>query len=170
MEIRGDFDQSYQNLTNRTKQYTFSFVSCQRGKYLYPLANCPMVQFVNPMVKTTSFTSWLQGELKTRDWTISQFARRSRISDAHLSRLLAGTRKPGVEALSAIAQALDLPLTVVYRYAGLLPIANGDQSNLEQEWLHIFRKATDSKQKEELLAYARFTLQQMQTRTTGPEK
>lgn len=137
---------------------------------MYPLANYPVVKFAHPMAKTIPFTSWLQGELQTREWTISQLARRSKISDAHLSRLLAGTRKPGVEALSAIAEAFDLPLTVVYRYAGLLPRSNEEQSILEQEWLHIFNKTKDSQQKEELLAYARFMLKQMQTRTSGPEK
>lgn len=111
-----------------------------------------------------SFTSWLQGELKTRNWSISQFARRSRISDAHLSRLLAGTRKPGVEALSAIAKALELPVALVYQHAGLLPIQADEHNDFEQEWMHILQRMKTKEQRQELLELARFFSKQIQDR------
>jgi transcriptional regulator with XRE-family HTH domain len=55
-------------------------------------------------------------------------ARRSQISDSHISRLVAGGRKPGNEAAKAIARAFRLPPEEVMRQAGLLPPKNANLS------------------------------------------
>lgn len=125
---------------------------------------CLVVDFPLLVAKPEVFSTWLQGELKRRDWSISHLSRKSKISDAHLSRLLSGSRKPGVEALMAIAQALDLPIALVYRRAGLLPPTGDEPDTLEQEWLHVFRKTRSQQEQQELLEHARFMLQQIQAR------
>lgn len=123
-------------------------------------------QVVDSVVLMTKpdFPIWLQGELQLRGWSISELSRKSKISDAHLSRLLSGGRKPGVEALIAIAQALELPVALLYRQAGLLPPVNDGLITVEQEWLHVFRQALDPQEQQELLEHARFALRQIRSR------
>lgn len=68
-----------------------------------------------------SFSEWVQAELNSRGWDQAELARRSKISDAHISRIVSGGRKPGPDSLNAIARAFRLPPDEVYRHAGLLP-------------------------------------------------
>lgn len=77
----------------------------------------------------------MQSELASRGWDQAELARRSHISDAHISRLVAGGRKPGNESAKAIARAFRLPPEEVMRHAGILPPKNvnltvGDRRNL----------------------------------------
>lgn len=71
-----------------------------------------------------SFGEWVQAELNSRGWDQAELARRSRISDAHISRLVTGGRTPGQEAAKAIARAFRLPPEDVLRHAGILPPKN----------------------------------------------
>lgn len=68
-----------------------------------------------------TFVEWLQAELKTRDWTQADLARRSRVSQTHLSRIMNDMRKPGPDALVSIARALRIPPEDVFRQAGIIP-------------------------------------------------
>lgn len=76
------------------------------------------------MTDTLSFSDWIQAELDIRGWDQAELARRSQISDSHISRLVSGGRKPGQESVKAIARALRLPPEDVMRQAGLLPPRN----------------------------------------------
>lgn len=78
------------------------------------------------MADTMSFGEWIQAELNSRGWDQAELARRSKISDAHISRLVTGGRKPGQEATKAIARALRLPPEEVMRQAGILPPKNAN--------------------------------------------
>lgn len=68
-----------------------------------------------------TFVEWLQAELRVRDWTQADLARRSRVSQTHLSRIVNGSRKPGPEALVSIARALRIQPEEVFRQAGIIP-------------------------------------------------
>lgn len=68
-----------------------------------------------------TFVEWLQAELKARDWTQADLARRSRVSQTHLSRIMNDMRKPGPEALVSIARALRIPPEEAFRQAGIIP-------------------------------------------------
>jgi transcriptional regulator with XRE-family HTH domain len=76
------------------------------------------------MAETLTFGEWVQAELNSRGWDQAELARRSNISDAHISRLVTGGRQPGQEAAKAIARALRLPPEDVMRQAGILPPKN----------------------------------------------
>lgn len=87
------------------------------------------------MAEIMSFGDWIQAELNIRGWDQAELARRSKISDAHISRLVTGGRKPGQEAAKAIARALRLSPEDVMRQAGILPPKNvnlsaGDRRDL----------------------------------------
>lgn len=71
-----------------------------------------------------SFSDWIQAELDSRGWDQAELARRSQISDSHISRLVSGGRKPGQDSVKAIARAFRLPAEDVMRQAGILPPKN----------------------------------------------
>lgn len=73
-----------------------------------------------PMGNLQEFAEWLQGELNKREWDQTELARRARISQGQISRVISGTRGLGPDACRAIARALDLPEEFVFRKAGLL--------------------------------------------------
>jgi transcriptional regulator with XRE-family HTH domain len=74
------------------------------------------------------FSEWLQEELNNREWTQADLVRKSKLSQGQISRLINGTRGPGVETCQSIATAFSLPVETVMQKAGLLstPEAQSD--------------------------------------------
>ena len=82
------------------------------------------------------FTDWVQNELNKRNWSHADLARRSGITQTHISRIMSQMRKPGPDALLNIAKAFQIAPEEVMRRAGLLPSsANAllDEQQLLQE-------------------------------------
>lgn len=71
------------------------------------------------------FASWLEGQLRERGWSRSEFARRGGISSSMVDKVITGFNEPGLEFLRATARAFRLPLEDVLRIAGILPPASG---------------------------------------------
>lgn len=69
----------------------------------------------------TDFANWLGEEIKARGWDLAEFARRARITPPQVSRVLSGTRGPGLDFYRGVAAALGMPLEEVFRKAGVLP-------------------------------------------------
>lgn len=69
----------------------------------------------------TTFVEWLQGELNQRGWSQADLARRSHVTQTHISRIMSEMRRPGPDALMNIAHALRVPPDEAFRRAGLLP-------------------------------------------------
>lgn len=67
------------------------------------------------------FSNWLQNEIKIRNISQAELARRSNITPAQISRLLSGDRNPGDDALLGIANALQIQPEIVFEKAGILP-------------------------------------------------
>ena len=67
------------------------------------------------------FTIWLKSELERRNWNYANLARKTHMTEAAISLLMNEKRKPGTEMCKAIAKALQFPIEIVYRQAGLLP-------------------------------------------------
>ena len=59
-------------------------------------------------------------------------AKRARISDGAISRIMSGSRNAGEETIKAIARALKLPPEQVFRAAGLLPPKPDDDPWVEE--------------------------------------
>ncbi len=99
-----------------------------------------------------------------RQWNISELARRSQISQSHLSNIISGNRKASATTLAALAKAFNAPTELVFAKAGLLPPTKGDLSELEKEWLHIFAQTTTDRERRELIARMKFELEQIKRR------
>ncbi len=67
-----------------------------------------------------NFDNWLIKQLKERDWSQAELARRSSLTRATISNYVNG-RTPDKVALRKIARALKLPPELVFEKAGLLP-------------------------------------------------
>lgn len=73
------------------------------------------------MASAEEFREWLTGELKGRGWSVSELARRSKLNQSHLLRILSGERNPGPHVCQGLSRALGIPPEEVMRRAGLLP-------------------------------------------------
>jgi len=67
------------------------------------------------------FLTWIENELKERDWKAADLSKRAAISDSTLSRILNRERQPNLEHCLGIARAFHEPPERVLRLAGLLP-------------------------------------------------
>lgn len=73
---------------------------------------------VNSEAVNQDFANWLQHELDQRNLNQTQLGRKAGISDAQMSRVMAGLRAPGRKFLEGVAEALGIPVDVVFRQAG----------------------------------------------------
>lgn len=67
-----------------------------------------------------AFVDWLNKRLNDRHWNQSELARVSGLSRGSISHVVNGTRKPGVDFCTAIAEAFKIDAEEVLRAAGLL--------------------------------------------------
>lgn len=112
----------------------------------------------------SAFLVWLQAAIREKEWSISELARRSWISQSHLSNIFSGNRKASAATLAALAKALGLPAELVFAKAGLLSPAKGALDELESEWQHIFSQAATDKERRELITRAKFEMEQIKRR------
>lgn len=70
---------------------------------------------MNPLGK------YLTSELKNKHWDQVDLAHAVDISEATISRIISGQRKPSFKLCNAISKALDLPPELVLEKAGLIP-------------------------------------------------
>jgi transcriptional regulator with XRE-family HTH domain len=103
------------------------------------------------------FNEWLDEELKRKGWSRSKLAKMSGFSEAAISLIHTGKRKPGIEVCQAIAKALNLSVETVYSHAGLLPNKPSNDADFTQ-LKHIFLQMTEEDQ-EEFLELGRMRLE-----------
>lgn len=106
----------------------------------------------------------MEDVLSEKQWSISELARRSGVSQSHLSNVISGNRRASATTLAAIARALNLPAEVAFVKAGLLPSGKGVKDDLEKEWQHIFSQALSRAEQKELITRARFEMEQIKKR------
>ncbi|MCB0165608.1 MAG: helix-turn-helix transcriptional regulator [Anaerolineae bacterium] len=103
--------------------------------------------------------TWLESELKNRQWKPADLARAANVPDATISRILNGRTRAGVETCNALAEALNEPHERVFRLAGLLPpLPAGDDPALN-EGIELLRSMSTT-QRREAIKYLRFLLEQ----------
>lgn len=83
---------------------------------------------MNMLLET--LTSWIGTELERRDWSYSELARRSNVSQSMISKVMAGHANPGVDFIIGIAQAFGVPREFAFRKAGLLPPEDTEDEDL----------------------------------------
>ncbi|MHB9130377.1 MAG: helix-turn-helix domain-containing protein [Armatimonadota bacterium] len=111
------------------------------------------------MTTFQAFATWLQEQLTQRGWDQAELARRSGVTTAHISNIMAGERNVGAQVSRKIARALHLPPEQVFRQAGLLPKAMPHSAKAD-ELLHLFEELNED-DKTRLLGIAR-TLRQIE--------
>lgn len=67
------------------------------------------------------FNIWLEAKLKDYGWQPSDLAREGKMGNSTVTRVLNGTRKPGVEFCLTVAKVFREPEEKVLRLAGILP-------------------------------------------------
>lgn len=105
------------------------------------------------------FIAWLEKELNERSWSDNQLAKRAGISHSVISKARSGLM-PKWDACEAIAGALQLPVELVFRKAGLLAPRPDDDVSLE-EWNYLLARLPQP-EREELLQIARLKLNRQQ--------
>lgn len=68
---------------------------------------------------TTTFTAWLQQQLDERGWSQNQLARELGFTSAGISRIMTGTRQPGIKTCVRLAQTLNVDLLDLLNLAGI---------------------------------------------------
>ena len=92
------------------------------------------------------FPTWLQSELDKRNWRPTDLAKRSRISDAAVSRILRGERNADTETLLSFANVFQISPLTIFRKAGLLPEGE-DESNFS-DYQYLLSQLTPEEQEE----------------------
>lgn len=69
------------------------------------------------------FVTWVEEELRIREWSRADLSRKSGIATPQITRVLNREQNAGRLFCEGIARAFDLPIDVVFRNAGLLPPA-----------------------------------------------
>jgi transcriptional regulator with XRE-family HTH domain len=106
------------------------------------------------------FTDWLEQELQSRDWSVSDLARKAGVQPASLSRILNKTRKAGPDICRAVAEAFHVSPEKVFRKAGLLPpTPEKDPTILDA--IHKMSRLTQE-EREEIVRYMDFVISRHQ--------
>jgi transcriptional regulator with XRE-family HTH domain len=72
-------------------------------------------------VMETMFTRWLREHMQDEGWNQSELAKRTRINQAAISRLLSGRNSPSADTCKALARVFKVPVEVTLRAANIMP-------------------------------------------------
>jgi transcriptional regulator with XRE-family HTH domain len=109
-----------------------------------------------------SLTEWIESRQAAKGWTQAELARRAGISQGAISRVLSGSRGPGIDFCKAIAKAFGVPDSEVLHLAGFI---DNPPDNIpgQDEMAYIYAHLPPERQ-EELRNYARYLLDQQDKR------
>jgi transcriptional regulator with XRE-family HTH domain len=113
-----------------------------------------------------NLTNWIEQNQRARGWTQAELARRAGISQGAISRVLSGSRGPGVEFCKSIAKAFSVPDRDVLQIAGLMT-DDPEPAPGQGEMAYIYASLPPDRQ-EQLREYARFLLEQ-DAKKTAPK-
>lgn len=100
------------------------------------------------------FTDWLNENMTKRNWSQYDLATRSGLSQAAISKVLSGERKPGIELCKRIAKAFDLSTSTVLQIAGLLPKKEENTDPLIDQIMTLSNQLLNDEDKELLIQLA----------------
>lgn len=104
------------------------------------------------------FSDWLFGMIEDYGWSQSELARRSGLTTASISRIVAGSRGVGKDACIAIAKAFQIPPETVFRAAGMLPPIS--ETELDYEELNYLLPHLSEDQRQTIISLARIFAEQ----------
>ena len=110
----------------------------------------------------SSFPQFIRDQLKKQGITQAELWRRSGISEAHISRVIAGDGA-GIEFCVKIAKGFKIsPITVLYEAGWLSFGVDGDDILLE-DWKHVLSQLPPS-ERDELMQIARLKLERQESK------
>ncbi|MBI5950178.1 MAG: helix-turn-helix domain-containing protein [Chloroflexi bacterium] len=112
-----------------------------------------------------NFKQWLQAEMNTREWSISDLARYAGVARGSIANVLRGDRDPGASLCEGIAKAFKMPPEVVFRKAGILP-PDVKPDEKRQELVHLFDMMSEEN-KDDQISYARMRLEKQEREAKG---
>ena len=95
--------------------------------------------------------SFIEEELSRREWSKADLSRKSRISQAHISRILNGDYQPGLDFYNSMAVAFDLSLEYILRISGILETTPQNNPIIEQT--HVILDKLDKSEQELVLGF-----------------
>ena len=107
---------------------------------------------------------WILDELDKRDWTPAILSKKAEINPGSLSHILNGSRKPGPDVCTSIANALGVSPETVFRAAGLLPKLPPEDASF-REILEAVRPMS-VEEREEILEYVLWKQQRKKSQPT----
>jgi transcriptional regulator with XRE-family HTH domain len=110
-----------------------------------------------------AFGVWLERQLRSRELTQSEFARRTEVRQGMVSNWITGKRIPDPGSCDRIADALGLPIDEVLIQAGHRPRLGEGWEGEEGELMTLFRKLSKVDQYY-VLDFARFRWERAQQR------
>jgi transcriptional regulator with XRE-family HTH domain len=78
-------------------------------------------------------STWLNDEVKKRNWSIRKFGQVIGVSHTHAARLVNGDVRPSLDLCAEIARAFDIRPEDVMKLAGILPPEPVSQSSITKE-------------------------------------
>lgn len=100
--------------------------------------------------------TWLSQELKSRNWSGRELARKTGLSPSLVTKTLSGERGPSADFCVKVAEALGEAPEKLLRMAEILPPASEDK--VLAELLDLLRNMS-ADQKKEMLRYAKYVYQ-----------
>lgn len=117
-----------------------------------------------PTKKTERFLAWLDKEMKLRNLNDAQLERMAGIGQGVISNVRSGRRNVGPAVLEKIADALNLPVELVYREAGRLPPYRG--RSVEQAEIDHLVGQLSKADRQEILAIVKTIYERRRGRKT----
>lgn len=96
-------------------------------------------------------------EMRSKSITPADITKRTGLSASQVSKVLNRESPAGAKAIECFAQALSLPIDVLYQHAGILPKPLRHDEK-RQELVHLYEMMNDDN-KEDQIAYARMKLE-----------
>ncbi len=93
------------------------------------------------------FGQWIAQEREKRGWSQSDLARNAGLHRQSLYKIEIGDASPAVETYIALASALGLSPILLFRKAGLLPPALGNESDFD-DWKYLLAQLPPDEQEE----------------------
>jgi len=104
------------------------------------------------------FSEWLIDELRLREMSQADLARKSNLTTGGVSNLINQVRKPNPETCIAIARALNIPPETVFRKAGILQ-TDKEKDELTEEAEFLLKQLPDF-QRRQAIDFIRFLAEQ----------
>ena len=105
-----------------------------------------------------NFSDWLISEMKKREWTQSDLARKADMNRQVISMYVNRKRiNPDAETLKRLAAAFDVPIETAYRAAGLFPDLPTPRDLYEEKLIYLAHQLDDV-QVRQTIQYIEFLL------------